>query len=311
MELSIVTTMFCSAPYLKEFYKRVCAEAEKITKDFEMIFVNDGSPDESLKTAVAFHAVDPRVKVIDLSRNFGHYKAIMTGLAHAKGNLVFLIDCDLEERPELLGEFYDVLKNTEADVAYGVQKSRKGRFFERFSGDVFYGLFNLLSNYPIPANALVARLMTKRYVSSLLEYKDQEVFLDGIQVLAGYVQAPVFTDKLHKGETTYNFRRKVSILVNSVTSFSNKPLQLIFFLGFFILSLSTGAALYVLIRKILSSDFTFGWASTIISLWFIGGLIIFCLGIIGIYLSKIFMETKQRPYTVIRKIYGQDDRNDA
>jgi putative glycosyltransferase len=233
----------------------------------------------------------------------------MTGLAHSKGDLVFFVDCDLEEQPEHLGIFYETLKKSGADVVYGVQNSRKGDLFERVSGQIFYIFFNLLSSSPIPANALMSRLMTKRYVSSLIEYKDQEVFLNGIQVLAGYEQVPVYVDKLHKGESTYNFRRKISILVNSLTSFSNKPLEFVFVLGFVISAISAIAALYIIIRKLLVKDFIAGWASAIISIWLIGGLTIFCLGIIGIYIAKIFMETKQRPYTVIRKYYRRDGGN--
>ena len=116
MELSIVTTLYCSARYLDEFYARCCAAAEKITPDFEIIFVNDDSPDDSLELAVALYRRDPRVIVIDLSRNFGHHKAMMTGLAHARGRLVFLIDCDLEVNPLVLGNFYTKFQNSRADV---------------------------------------------------------------------------------------------------------------------------------------------------------------------------------------------------
>src|SRR3954471_8868653 len=129
MYLSIVTTMYQSAPYLKEFYERASAAARAITDEFEIIFVNDGSPDDSLEVAVSLFARDARVRVIDLSRNFGHHKAMMTGLAHARGELVFLIDSDLEEELEAVAGFYADLKDERADVVYGVQQKRKGNFF--------------------------------------------------------------------------------------------------------------------------------------------------------------------------------------
>ena len=129
MELSIVTTLYHSAPYIEEFYARVRNEAEKITSDYEIIFVNDGSPDHSLDVVLPICERDEKVKVIDLSRNFGHHKAMMTGLAHARGAWVFLIDCDLEEEPELLGKFSAEVKGSGADVVYGVQQKREGKLF--------------------------------------------------------------------------------------------------------------------------------------------------------------------------------------
>ena len=134
MDLSIVTTLYCSAPYLEEFYLRICGAAEKVARDFEIILVSDGSPDESLQVALSLRERDGRIKVIDLSRNFGHHRALMTGLAHASGALVFMIDCDLEEDPELLLKFHSVIRESEADAVVGVQTMRKGRWWERVSG---------------------------------------------------------------------------------------------------------------------------------------------------------------------------------
>src|SRR5262249_55790173 len=145
MRLSIITTLYHSAPYVEEFYRRVCREAEKLTPDYDITFVNDGSPDDSLTLARALFEKDTRVKIIDLSRNYGHHKAIMTGLAHTRGDLVFLIDCDLEEEPEVLGVFYDKMQATGADVVYGLPETRKGGFFERMSGSLFFWVYNLLS----------------------------------------------------------------------------------------------------------------------------------------------------------------------
>lgn len=304
MELSIVTTMYCSSPYIQEFYDRICAVTKKITEDHEMIFVNDGSPDDSLDIAVSLYEKDPKVRVIDLSRNFGHHKAMMTGLMHAKGELVFLIDCDLEEEPELLEKFYaEHRQNDDVDVVYGVQKARKGGFFEKISGNIFYWLFNLLSSYPVPSNLVTARLMSKRYVESLVQHKDREVFIAGLWAITGFKQAPLMVAKHNKGNSSYDLRRKISILVNSITSFSNKPLLLIFYLGSIILFISSLAALHLVIRRVFFGVLLAGWPSLMVTIWLLGGLTIFCVGVIGIYLSRVFMETKERPYTIIRQIY--------
>lgn len=304
MELSIVTTMYYSAPYIQEFYDRISAAAQKITNDYEIIFVNDGSPDDSLNIAVALYEKDSKVRVIDFSRNFGHHKAMMTGLMHAKGGLVFLIDCDLEEEPELLETFYaEHRKNDDVDVVYGVQKARKGGFVEKISGNIFYWMFNLFSSYPVPSNLVTARLMSKRYVDSLVKHKDREVFMAGLWAITGFKQIPLMVTKLDKGNSSYDLRRKISILVNSITSFSNKPLLFIFYLGSIILFISSLAALHLIIRRVFFGVLLAGWPSLMVTIWLLGGLTIFCVGVIGIYLSRVFMETKERPYTIIRQIY--------
>ena len=308
MELSIVTTLYRSAPYLEEFCARACAVAEGITKDFEIILVNDGSPDSSLEIALDLYSRDQRLKIIDLSRNFGHHKAIMTGLAHARGDLVFLVDSDLEEEPELLARFYEELRASEADVVFGVQQRRKGRLFERVSGALFFKLFNLLSTHPIPTNHVTARLMTKSYVEALMQHQEREFVLSGLWVLTGFNQIPTAVTKHYNSPSSYDLTRKFSNLVNAITSFSSKPLVFIFYLGCFISFVSFIAAIDLILRKIFFRKLLEGWASLIISIWLLGGITIFCLGVIGIYIAKIFIEVKQRPYTIIRDVYEHETR---
>lgn len=303
MDLSIVTTLYESAPHLGEFFVRSCAVAEKITPSFEIIFVNDGSPDDSLKIALSLHHQDHRLRIVDLSRNFGHHKAMMTGLAHARGNLVFLVDSDLEEEPELLKPFYEELRRSEADVVFGVQQKRKGKFFERMSGALFFKLFNLLSTHPIPTNHITARLMTQKYVAALLQHQEREFVMSGLWVLTGFKQIPITVTKHHHAPSSYSLPRKISNLVNAITSFSSTPLVLIFYLGCFISLIATIAAIDLIVRKILFGTLLEGWASLIVSIWLLGGITIFCLGVIGIYLSKIFIEVKQRPYTIVKEVY--------
>ena len=307
MDLSIVTTAFHSAPHLEEFYLRSCAAAEKITRSFEIIIVNDGAPDHSLEVALLLVHRDPRVRVIDLSRNFGHHKALMTGLAHSCGDLIFLLDSDLEEDPELLESFHQELRATGADVVFGVQGKRKGRFFERVSGFLFFKVFNALSSHSLPANFITARLMNRKYVSALLQHREREMLLAGLWVLTGFTQIPLTVTKHSKGSSSYSVRMKIAQAVNAVTSFSNKPLVFIFYLGCAILFLSSVAALYLVIRKLFFGTLLLGWASLIVSIWMLGGMMIFCLGIIGIYLAKIFLEVKQRPYTIVNDSYEHDN----
>ncbi len=306
-ELSIVTTLYCSAPYIDEFYERVTRAAESITRDFEIVFVNDGSPDDSLDRALALMERDARVRVIDLSRNFGHFKAVMTGLEHARGKLVYLIDCDLEEDPENVTGFHRTLReNPRADVVYGIQARRKGGAFERITGAIFYRVINAMSDTRVVPNHTMGRLMTRRYVRALIAHRDREVFLAGLWALTGFEQIPVPVEKRSKGSTTYTLGKKISVAVNAITSFSNRPLVWVFYLGCFIMAVSATAAGYLVIRRLFFGTYLAGWPSLIVSIWFLGGLMIFSLGVIGIYISKIFIEAKERPYTVIREIYERE-----
>lgn len=306
MKLSIVTTLYQSAPYVEEFYQRATAVAHQLTgDDYEIIMVNDGSPDNSLELAVALFNKDQHVRVVDLSRNFGHHKAIMTGLAYARGDRVFLIDSDLEEEPEWLLPFASKMENEGCDVVYGVQEKRKGGWAERWSGQVFYRLFNLVSGLSLPENIVTARLMTSHYVKALVSHTEREIFLAGLWHITGFDQHSYEVRKHSSSASTYTISRKIAILVNSIAAFSNKPLLMIFYTGFFISCAALGYVVYLLINRFFFSTPLSGWTSTIASIWLIGGMNISFLGIIGIYLAKIYSETKQRPYTIIRQIYEE------
>jgi len=251
------------------------------------------------------------VKVIDLSRNFGHHKAMMTGLEHAQGEYVFLIDSDLEEPPETLKLFWDELQKAhDLDVVFGVQEKRKGGWFERVSGVLYYKIMNWLGEVKIPKNLLTVRLMSRHYTQNLIRYQEREMEFGVLTELVGFRKKSVVVQKSSSSPTSYSMVKKFSLLVNGVTSSTNRPLWLIFYLG---LGITLGSLAYVvwliINRVIYGSQVVEGWTSVIVSIFFFGGLIIFVLGIIGIYLSKIFIESKRRPYTVIRKIY-ESGRND-
>jgi putative glycosyltransferase len=178
MNLSFVTTLYQSAPYILEFHQRASTAARQLVgEDYEIVFVNDGSPDHSLDLAVHLTESDSHVVVVDLSRNFGHHKAMMTGLAQSQGALILLIDSDLEEDPECLITFAAQMQIQNCDVVYRVQDKRKGDWFERWSGQRFYYLFKVLTGLALPENVVTARLMTRRYVDALLRHEEREVFL--------------------------------------------------------------------------------------------------------------------------------------
>jgi len=182
-----------------------------------------------------------------------------------------------------------------SDVVYGVQDKRKGGVFERCSGWVFYKLLNLLSSTRIPPDATTARLMSRRYVDSLLRYPEREIFLHGLWPHLGYLQIPQTVHKHSRSTTTYRFSRKLSLGVNAITSFSNKPLIFIFYTGLLLCLTAGSYILWLLQRRLFHGISLMGWPSLIVSIWFLGGLTIFFIGVLGIYLAKMFPRSSNVP----------------
>ena len=309
MKLSIVTTLYKSAPYIKEFHRRAGEAARQLAgEEYEIVMVNYGSPDDSLETALCLVEQDTHLKVVDLSRNFGHHKAMMTGLKYAQGERVFLIDVDLEEAPEWLLSFAEQQQAHQCDVMYGVQAKRKGKFWERFSGGLFYKIFNLFSGMSLPENITTARLMSRRYVNALLQHREREIYIAGLWHLTGFSQVPQIVTKASKDTTTYTLSKKIALLVNSLTSFSNAPLLGIFYLGLGIFCTAMCYTTYLVIKWFFFAKAPSGWTSLMASVWLLGGMIMLSTGIIGIYVSKILSEAKKRPYTLIRAIYKKQEK---
>ena len=303
MKLSIVTTLYCSEPYIEEFYRRASNAAQQLVgNDYEFVIVDDGSPDNSLHLAVKLAERDTHVKVLELSRNFGHHKAMMTGLMHAQGELVFLIDSDLEEEPEWLNQFALRLQDEKCDVVYGVQENRKGNWFEKISGKIFYKLFRILTKIEQPDNIVTARLMKLQYVQHLCKYQERELNIGGIFLDAGYKQITQLVNKGNTSPTTYNLTKKVHHLVNAIISFSSTPLNLNFYFGLMITIASLVYIIYLIGLYVLKTPPS-GYTSVVASVSFFSGIIIFFQGLQGIYISKIYNEVKQRPYTILKKIY--------
>lgn len=304
VELSVVATLYKSQAFIDEFYKRITLEAKKITSNYEIVFVDDCSPDESLLKALALVKQDRHVRVIELARNFGHHKAMMTGIENARGQNVFLIDVDLEESPELLGEFHSKLAEGPWDVVYGVQEARKGGLFERTSGAFAWWLVKVLIPTKIPENQSTVRLMKADYAKALTLHKEHKTAIGGLWVETGFRQTPVQFRKLSRRGSSYKFTTRMTAMLDSITSFSERPLYFVFFLGQAILALSTCVSM-VLFALWCSGKMLPGWVSVMASVWFLGGLAIFCIGVVGLYTSRIFVETKMRPYTIIRQVHEQ------
>lgn len=307
MKISVVTTLYKSKVFLDEFIAEIQIALNQIQcLDYELIFVNDGSPDNSLQYLLERKKQIPEIKLIDLSRNFGHHYAIQVGLGYASGDYIFLIDNDLETPPNVLIDFYkEIANDSSLDVVYGYQEIRKGSFIEKFTGRIFWILINKLSDTKIPHNILTERLMTKQYVESLLHLQDANVFLGGMMYWVGFNQKGLPIKKgLRKGTSTYSLKRRAELMLQAITSFSGKPLEWLFYFGLTISFFSSLFIAYLIFQKIVHQDeVQLGWTSIVAINVLILGVISTFLGIIGIYIYKIYRQVQGRPNAIIKKIY--------
>lgn len=304
LKLSIVSTLYNSSKTVESFIDRAAAVGQKFAADaYEIVLVDDGSQDDGLQKAIAKTKTLAQLKVVELSRNFGHHNALREGLQHATGELVFLLDSDLEEEPELFPQFLDKL-NQDTDVVIGVQANRKGGFIERVNGAIFWRIFNFLTDVKIPNNISTARLMKKEVVQAILKYQESEFFFSGVQNLAGFKQVNLTINKSSKGYSSYTLKRRMALMMNAITSFSSKPLVYLISLGLLVSFIAILSGLVLLFRKFaLHVDFQLGWSSLILSIWFLSGVIMSMTGLLGIYVAKMYNEVKQRPNTIVRAIY--------
>lgn len=303
--LSIVTTMYRSRRFLDQFLAQCLdAVAESGVASFEIVLVNDGSPDDSVEYAIGRKLDIPELVIVDLSRNFGHHYAMQAGLHHARGDLIMLIDCDLEVSPHVLKEFKEKLQSSRCDVVYGFQEARKGGVFERASGGFFYKTFNLLSDIKIPENIATERLMTRRYVDALLKLGDHNLFMGGMMSWAGFEQIGIpLKKKQREGKSSYTVLRRIHLMINAVSSFSALPLVWMFNIGMMITSVSFLYMFYLLFRKIFFDDALIGFTSMMALMSLTLGILTTGLGIIGIYLGKVFTQVQNRPTYIVKDIY--------
>jgi putative glycosyltransferase len=309
MKVSVVTSLYRSAPYLEELHQRITKTVATMGADqYEIIFVNDASPEDDLAVARRLAAADPHLVIIDLSRNFGQHSALMTGVRHASGDLVYVLDSDLEEEPEWMAQFHTEMIRTGCDVVFGVNTtvSAKGGVPYRLGRRLFYAMLKLCSGVKFPEDVCTARLMTRRYVDALLQYNEREMFLAGIWHMVGFSQLPIGVRKIQGSASTYTLSKLIALFVNGVTSFSTRPLIAVSVAGIVLSMIAAVFTGWVVLRQILFGVATQGWASVMASVLLVGGATMFFNGLIAIYVAKIFLEVKQRPLTTVREIYRSD-----
>jgi len=307
MKLSVVTTLYKSKPFLERFLSEMTQSIAHLNiADYEIIFVNDGSPDDSLAFLIQQKTVYPQIIIIDLARNFGHHYAMQAGLDYAKGEYVFLIDNDLETPPDFIIRCFDRMnQDSETDVVYGYQEVRKGKFSENMGGRIFWWALNKTSEVKIPKNILTERLMKKEYVDSLLKLGDANLFLGGMFYWTGYKQVGLPVSKsLREGQSTYSTKKRMELMIQAITSFSGKPLEYLFYSGIAITLCSIVSIVIFIIQKIIyGENIQLGWTSIVALNVLILGIISTFLGLIGIYIFKIFKQVQNRPNVIVRKIY--------
>lgn len=303
--ISIVATMYRSRPFLERFLAECLLALQAVDcSDFEILLVNDGSPDESLAYARSRQTDLAKLVVVDLSRNFGHHNAMQAGLAQSRGETVWLIDCDLEVPPAALVEMHRKLESSAADLVFGYQEARKGGWFEQWSGGLFWRGFNRLSDVKIPENIVTERVMRRRFVDALLSLGDRNLFLGGMMSWTGFTQLGMPVGKQQRdGQSSYTLLKRLQLMVNAVSSFSAKPLTWLFNAGVVITLLSFAYAAYLVLRKLIWGDALIGFTSMMAMMALTLGVLTTGLGLIGIYLGKVFAQVQNRPTYIIREVH--------
>ncbi len=302
--LSIVVPCYNEEPMIELFYNEVCHQIKKIDIDIEFIFVDDGSTDDTLLKIKQLHAVDNRIKYVSFSRNFGKESAIYAGLKTASGDYVVLMDADLQHPPSVLVNMLEYIQTGEFDIIATKRVSRRGEpLIRSFFSKLFYRFLNKISDIKIEQNAMDFRMMTRQVADSILEFKEYNRFTKGLYSFVGFRTKWISFENVEraKGTTKWSFMGLITYSIDGVLAVSVFPLTLISVIGIVVSVLSILFIIEVILEKILFGNPTSGYTSTIAIICFMGGLQIFVLGIIGQYIAKIYLESKNRPIYIIRE----------
>jgi polyisoprenyl-phosphate glycosyltransferase len=292
--LSVVAPLFEEEALVDAFHERVCAALDGIP--FELVLVDDGSGDRTPELLAALAARDPRVRVIELSRNFGHQTALTAGLDHARGDAVVMIDADLQDPPELIPQMLGHWRRG-TDVVYAVRHRREGETrFKLTTARWFYKLFSALGDVALEPDSGDFRLLDRAPLDALLSMRERNRFLRGMTVWIGYTQTavPYERDARHAGETKYTLRRMVSFSLDAISSFSHRPLQLATFVGFICAALAF-VLIPVVIALRIAGSYLPGFGTITIAVLLLGGIQLMAIGLIGEYVGRIYDEVKARP----------------
>ena len=305
--LSVVVPCFDEEAVVRETHRRLVATLETVPDlDFELVYVDDGSRDATLDLLRELQNADARVRVIALSRNFGHQIAVTAGLKCADGDAVAVIDADLQDPPEVIPEMLERWR-AGADAAYGLRTERDGETrFKRWTASAFYRLLNRLADTSVPLDAGDFRLMDRAVVDAFLAMPERDRFVRAMVAWTGFRQEPVPYRRAVRaaGETKYPFGKMLRLAIDGILSFSLAPLRLATWLGLLASGLACAGIVYVLVVRIFTDLSVSGWASLLVAVLFLGGVQLICLGILGAYLGRIYGEVKRRPLYLVKERLG-------
>jgi len=295
--LSLVVPVFNEEAVLPEFYRRVVAVLERTADDWELVFVNDGSSDASLAILQGLHARDPRVAVIDFARNFGKEAAMTAGFELAAGELVGIIDADLQDPPELIPQLLARLAEG-FDVAYARRRIRRGEtWLKRATAGAFYQLMQRMSRVRIPTDTGDFRVMNRDAVAALLRLPERHRFMKGLFAWIGFRQAEVLYDRAPRqgGQSKFGYWRLWNFALEGITSFSSAPLKIATYVGLLIALMAFSFATVIVFRTLRYGNPVAGYPSLITVVLFIGGVQLVAIGLLGEYIARIYDEVKARP----------------
>jgi dolichol-phosphate mannosyltransferase len=307
MLLSIVVPCYNEDAVLAELHRSLVGVLEKIDDtSFEIVYTDDGSADQTPEMLRELQGVDSRVRVVSLSRNFGHQIAVTAGLEHASGDAVVIIDADLQDPPEVIPEMVERWRDG-YQVVYGLRARRTGETtFKLWTAKLFYRLINKLSEIEIPLDVGDFRLLDRKVVNALLAMPERDRFLRGMVSWIGFKQVAVIYDRAPRraGQSKYPLMKMLRFAVDSVISFSFVPLRLAIWVGIGAIAASFAGIVYALVIRLYTTEWVRGWASIFTAVLFLGGVQLITLGIVGEYVGRIYGEVKLRPLYVVRERLG-------
>jgi dolichol-phosphate mannosyltransferase len=309
---SLVVPVWNEEAVLPTSYDRIVQVLDSTGQRWETIFVNDGSRDRTLPLLMSLSERDPRIRVVNFSRNFGHQIAITAGFDYADGDAVIVMDADMQDPPEVILQL--IAKWREGyDVVYAVRTKRSGETrFKLWTASFFYRLIRNIADIDIPLDAGDFRLMDRKVVLAMRQLREKNRFMRGLSSWVGFKQIAVEYERQARfaGETKYPFRKMLRLAMNAITSFSHVPLQLATYTGFVLAGISLVGILITVIMRLSGSSAFLGQATTLVSVLFLGGIQLIFLGIIGEYLGRIYDEVKNRPLYIVANTYGFRSESD-
>lgn len=302
MKLSIISPIYKGEKMLEELVSRIEASVETFTNDYEIILVNDCSPDNSWTKIKEICGRDKKVKGINLSRNFGQHYAITAGLTESTGEWMTVMDCDLQDRPEEIPNLYNKAQEG-FDTVFAQRIERKDKFLKRLSSTLFNATFAFLTDQEQDKTVGNFGIYSRKVINAVLSMGDSvrwfPIMVKWVGFNIGYL--PVEHSERAEGKSTYSLRRLLSVASDNMVAFSNKPLRLMLQFGFIVVIISIIIALFYLIRYLSGGIAVDGFTTMVISMWLLGGIMIMLIGMTGIYIGKIFDKTKERPLYIIRE----------